>query len=148
LITVLATVAIKACAVIIVDEIMAGGIVLAGAAGTLVNVELTVATFEASSVTNADVGIDAIHTSTSVKTRLILKKNYNQFGLPNNKMANKKITWHSLMLVSQSLPVNPGWQLQVKLLMPSKQVALFMHGFESHSSMLTSQLTPEIFHIK
>jgi hypothetical protein len=47
------------------------------------------------------------------------------------------------MLISQNLPENPGWQLQVKLLMPSTHVALFWQVLFSHSSMFTSQLTPE-----
>jgi len=54
------------------------------------------------------------------------------------------LTSHSLIFVSQNLPVNPGWQLQVKLLMPSTQVALFWQELLAHSSMFTSQFTPEM----
>jgi hypothetical protein len=52
------------------------------------------------------------------------------------------------MLISQNLPVNPGRQLQVKLLMPSTQVALFWHSLLAHSSMLISQFTPETNNIE
>ena len=41
-------------------------------------------------------------------------------------------------------PEQPGWQEQVKLLMPSTQRPEFKHGFTRHSSMLFSQFRPEI----
>lgn len=48
---------------------------------------------------------------------------------------------HSLIWVWQTLPVYPGWQLQVKLLSPSMHSPRW-HGADRQSLMLVSQDIP------
>ncbi len=47
-----------------------------------------------------------------------------------------------LITEEQSCPVNPDWQVQLKLLPLGTQVAPFLHGFNAHGTE-TLQVNPE-----
>ncbi len=66
LVTVLAAVPVEACAVVVVDEVGTGGVVLARTHGALVDVELAVVALEAGALADADIRIDPVDAVASV----------------------------------------------------------------------------------
>ena len=123
-------------ALVAVDQVDAGGPVLALVDQAVVNIPFTLAA-GVSRLAGACVGIYAIYTGAAVLTL-----NFLEIFTFTPVLITFVLAWHSSMFSVQKSPWKPGRQRHELAPTPSTQVPPFSHSTSTQSSRFSSQLWP------